>query len=85
MLTNKYRQPKIDKFTYIILATFGMLAVIVVFTFQAVFSSFTLSYEVTPQDTQSELKVDKIKVNEAYDSVYAKQKKQLFIQEWWYI
>lgn len=78
---NKSQRQKVDKFTFVILATFGMLAVIVVFTFQIIFTNFTLSYEITAQDSQSELKVDKAKVSEAYDFVYAKQKKQLFIQE----
>ncbi|MCX7928611.1 MAG: hypothetical protein N2558_02915 [Patescibacteria group bacterium] len=81
MLASKHQRPKIDKFTFAIIATFCVLAMIVLWTFQTIFSSIIISQEITGLDTESELKVNRLNVDEAYEFVFKKEKKSLFIQE----
>lgn len=81
MLVNKHKNPKIDKFAFVILATFFVLAVIVVLTSKTVFSSIIASYEITDSDFNSELRINHAEMEEAYKFVFEKEKKHLTIQE----
>lgn len=81
MLVNKHKNPKIDKFAFVILATFFVLAGVVVLTFKTVFSSIIVSYEITDSDFNSELRINYPEMEEAYKFVFEKEKKHLTIQE----
>lgn len=81
MSANKYKSPEIDKFAFVMLATFFVLAGVVVLTFQTVFSSVIASYEITDSDFNSEFRINHAEIEEAYKFVFEKEKKHLTIQE----
>jgi hypothetical protein len=73
---------KIDKFYITLVIVLMIMAALVIFTFRGVFSSFLTAFELSTEELGSkDLKVDTVKLDEAYDSVYKKPVIPLKIKE----
>lgn len=64
---------KIDKFLVTLVVILILMAVLLIFTFRGIFSSFLSAYEISDSEVSTEYKIDKDKLNEAYDWVYQKE------------
>jgi hypothetical protein len=62
----------LDKFYLVLSAVLILLAAMVIFTFQGVFSAYIKAYEIGP-NIDSELRVDKEILDSAYDFVFNKR------------
>lgn len=56
----------VDKFYLVFGITLTLLSVMLVITFQTIFSSYINAYDVNPSDIENELKVNTAALNEAY-------------------
>ena len=67
----KINWAKIDKFYPIAIGVGLLLAVLAIFTFKTIFSTFSTAYQME-QPSQAELRINKNKLDEAYDFVFGK-------------
>ena len=56
---------KVDKFYFIFVITLIAMGLLVVFTFRTDFSAITNSYDITSRVTESDLRIDKDKLDKA--------------------
>lgn len=64
---------KIDKFYIFFLAIMSLLAVMLVFTFKTLFSSFIIAYEVDQTEKAKETRIDKERLDKAYQFAFEKK------------
>ena len=64
---------KIDKFYILFVVVMVLLAAMVVYVFQGIFSSFILAYEIGQDSSKTHVKVDKEKLDGAYNYVFNKE------------
>ncbi len=65
---------KVDKFYLVLIATLVLLSLLVVFAFKSVFSAYNTAYEVTQGNLNTELKINKDKLDEVYNWVFTRPK-----------
>lgn len=63
---------KLDKFYIVLIATLILLSLLVVFAFRSVFSAYNVAYEVSQSSLNSELKINKDKLDEVYNWVFTR-------------
>ena len=63
---------KLDKFYIVLIATLILLSLLVVFAFRSVFSAYNVAYEVSQSSLNSELKINKEKLDEVYNWVFTR-------------
>jgi hypothetical protein len=56
---------KVDKFYFIFIITLIAMGILVVFAFRTDFSAISNSYDITSQVTESDLRIDKDKLDKA--------------------
>ena len=61
---------KIDKFYIALVFVLILMAILVIFTFKSIFSAFNTAYEIDQGSIATELRVDKGRLEEAYDWVF---------------
>lgn len=64
---------KIDRFFPILAVVLAIMAVLLIFTFRSIFSTLTTAHEVDLKIPDSELRIDKDRLNEAHKVVYEKE------------
>ena len=69
---------KIDKFYLIFIAVTLLLAVLTIYTFRQLFSTVLAAYE-TEEVEDSELRIDKLRLEEAYKGVFENEKVPLSV------
>lgn len=79
MLTINWK--KVDKFYLTFILIMIVLSVLVVFTFKNIFSAFIVSNEIDQRDVNADLKIDKTKLDEAYNSVFNKSMTPLELRD----
>lgn len=72
---------KIDKFYFVLGGVMLLMAVLVIFTFRTIFSSYINAYEVDQAAINAGLKVDEEKLNEAYNWVKNKDTQPIEVRE----
>ncbi len=70
--------PKIDKFYAILIAITLFLAVLTIFTLRELFSTVISAYEIE-EFSNSELRIDKKRLEEAHKGVFEKEKVPLSV------
>ena len=68
---------KIDKFYIVFGVVMIILAATVIFSFRGIFSAFNLAYEFGRSDLESELKINKEKLDEAYTWAFERKSMDL--------
>ena len=63
---------KIDKFYILFVAVMVLLAAMVIYASQGIFSSIITAYEIGQDSTKSHVKVNKEKLNSAYEYSFNK-------------
>jgi hypothetical protein len=63
---------KIDKFYIVFVSVLIALAAMVILTFRGIFSAFNRGYEIDQSSLESDLKINKDKLNEAYTWAFEK-------------
>ncbi len=64
---------KIDKFYFLMALVLTIVAVLVVYTFRGVFSAITLANDVETEIPDTELRIDKTKLDAAHDVAFNKE------------
>ncbi len=64
---------KIDRFFPLTAVVLVIMAVLLIFTFRSIFSTLTTAYEVDIKIPDSELRIDKDRLNQAHKAVYEKE------------
>lgn len=72
--------PKIDKFYAILIAIMLFLAALTIFTFGELFSTLISAYEIE-EFSDSELKIDKKRLEEAHKGIFEKEKVPLSVTD----
>lgn len=72
--------PKIDKFYAILIAIMLFLAALTIFTFRELFSTIISAYEIE-EFSDSELKIDKKRLEEAHKGIFEKEKVPLSVTD----
>jgi hypothetical protein len=73
---------KLDKFYITLIVVLIIMACLVIFTFRGVFSSVLTAYELGPEElSNTELKVDTVKIDEAYNYINKRNVITLEIRE----
>lgn len=70
MLTTNWE--KIDRFYIVLAVVLILMAVLVVFSFNGVFSALLSAYDIDPNAVNSDMKIEKEKMTEAYSWVFEK-------------
>lgn len=79
---NTINWDKIDKYYIVLVLTLIIMALLVIYTFRGIFSSFLLAYELSPDVLSSnELKIDSAKLEEAHSFIYQKTPVPLNIKD----
>ena len=60
--------PKVDKFFIIFALAMVVMGILVVFAFRTIFEAISNSFDVESQVTESELRVDKTKLDDALNA-----------------
>ena len=68
---------KIDKFYLVFAFILIILSLVVIFTFNGVFSAFNTAYEIDQESVESELKVNKDNLGKAHKWVFEKSDVEL--------
>lgn len=63
---------KIDKFVIVLTITLTVMATIVTFAFKGIFSAYLTAYEIN-QGIDSDLQIEKGKLEQAYEWVFSKE------------
>ena len=71
---------KIDVFFPLMVVVMLLLAALVIFTFRAVFSAVLIAYEPEEDITESELRIDKGKLDDSYKAAFEKEKLRLEVR-----
>jgi len=64
---------KIDKFYILFVVVMVLLAAMVIYAVQGIFSSFILAYEIGQDSSKTHIKVDKERLDGAYNYVFNKE------------
>lgn len=64
---------KIDKFYIVLGLVLVLMAALLIMAFRAVFSSYITAYDIDQASIQSELKINKEEVDQAYKWVFSKE------------
>lgn len=64
---------KIDKFYILFVIVMMLLAAMVIYAFQGIFSSFILAYEIGQDGSTTHVQVDKEKLDGVYDYVFNRE------------
>lgn len=71
---------KLDKYYLMLFVVTGILAVLTIFTFRNIFSTVVSAYE-TEEVSPSQLKIDKSKLDEAYNAIKEKNVVELRVND----
>lgn len=64
---------KIDKFYFVMMLVLAIVAVLVVYTFRGVFTSLAIAYDVETEIPDTELRIDKTRLDAARAAAFNKE------------